>query len=168
MPALPPGTVNGGDSGGVSLRCFGGVETMKIFLFPSFNRFANYTQNMTYNIQSHQHHYKLLRYVYFCQISTVKTVAVMLFWQDILNLIDSHKWRYSIRDIRFQLNVYVRKYVLFLNFNKPRKVLLDKHTTLRTLRLPKTTEVFSYLVMEKRCFKGRFLYFHSYGTYGQE
>ena len=79
VPALPPGTVNGGDSGGVSLRCFGGVETMKIFLFPSFNRFANYTQNMTYNIQSHQHHFKLLRYVYFCQISTVKILALMLF-----------------------------------------------------------------------------------------
>ena len=78
VPALPPGTVKGGDSGGVSLRCFGGVETMKIFLFPSFNRFANYTQNMTYNIQSHQHHCKLLRYVYFYQISTVKTLAVML------------------------------------------------------------------------------------------
>ena len=121
VPALPPGTVNGGDSGGVSLRCFGGVETMKIFLFPSFNRFANYTQNMTYNIQSHQHHYKLLRYVYFCQISTVKTVAVMLFWQDIWNLIDGHKWRYSIRDIRFQLNVYVRKDALFLNFNNREK-----------------------------------------------
>jgi metallophosphoesterase superfamily enzyme len=79
VPALPPGTVKGGDSGGVSLRCFGGVETMKIFVFPSFNRFANCTQNMTYNIQSHQHHYKLLRYVYFYQISTVKTLAVMLF-----------------------------------------------------------------------------------------
>ena len=78
VPALPPGTVKGGDSGGVSLRCFGGVETMKIFLFPSFNRFANYTQNMTYNIQSHQHHCKLLRYVYVYQISTVKTLAVML------------------------------------------------------------------------------------------
>ena len=78
VPALPPGTVNGGDSGGVSLRCFGGVETMKIFLFPSFNRFANYTPNMTYNIQSHQHHCKLLRYVYFYQISTVKTLAALL------------------------------------------------------------------------------------------
>ena len=121
VPALPPGTVNGGDSGGVSLRCFGGVETMKIFLFPSFNRFANYTQNMTYNIQSHQHHCKLLRYVYFYQISTVKTLAVMLLWQDILNLIDSHKWRYSIRNIRFQLGVYVRKDALFLNFNNREK-----------------------------------------------
>ena len=29
-PALPPGTVNGGDSGGVSLECFGGVDTIKI------------------------------------------------------------------------------------------------------------------------------------------
>jgi hypothetical protein len=63
----------------------------------------------------------LLRYVYFCQISTVKTLEVMLFWQDILNLIDSHKWRYSIMDIRFQLDVYVRKDALFLHFNKREK-----------------------------------------------
>ena len=28
-PALAPGTVKGGDSGGMSLGCFGGVDTMK-------------------------------------------------------------------------------------------------------------------------------------------
>ena len=33
-PVLVPGAVNGGDSGGVSLRCFGGVDTMKNILLP--------------------------------------------------------------------------------------------------------------------------------------
>ena len=36
-PALPPGTVNGGDNGGMSLGCFGGVDTIKITFVARLN-----------------------------------------------------------------------------------------------------------------------------------